>query len=76
MAMSYRKVDYDFSKAGYKTLGVVVKINDGPFVFCGILPMLDPPRYELCMNVSMYIPYTSHVPLPSVDMTLPRPSRT
>lgn len=41
-----KKVDYDFSKAGYKTLGVAVKINDDPFVFCGILPMLDPPRHD------------------------------
>jgi H+-transporting ATPase len=43
--------DYDFSKAGYKTLGIAVKINDGPFVFCGILPMLDPPRHDTALTV-------------------------
>lgn len=41
-----KRVDYEFSKAGYKTLGVAVKINEGPFVYCGILPMLDPPRHD------------------------------
>lgn len=45
------KVDYDFSKAGYKTLGIVVKINDGPFKFVGILPMLDPPRHDTAQTV-------------------------
>jgi H+-transporting ATPase len=45
------KIDYDFSKAGYKTLGIVVKINDGPFVYCGILPMLDPPRHDTAQTI-------------------------
>jgi H+-transporting ATPase len=40
------KIDYDFSKNGYKTLGVAVKIRDGPFRYVGILPMLDPPRHD------------------------------
>lgn len=40
------KIDYDLSKSGYKTLGVSIKINDGPFRFVGILPMLDPPRVD------------------------------
>jgi len=41
-----KKVDYDFSKRGYKTLGVSLKINNDPWVFCGILPMIDPPRHD------------------------------
>ena len=45
------KTDYDFSKAGYKTLGVVVKINDEPWNYCGILPMLDPPRHDTSLTV-------------------------
>ena len=45
------KVDYDFSKAGYKTLGIVVKFNDGPFRFVGILPMLDPPRHDTAQTI-------------------------
>ena len=40
------KADKDFSKAGYKTLGVSVKFGDGPWQFIGILPMLDPPRHD------------------------------
>ena len=45
------KVDKDLSKAGYKTLGVSVKINDGPFQFVGILPMLDPPRHDTAKTI-------------------------
>lgn len=45
------KTDFDFSKAGYKTLGVVVKIGDGPWNYCGILPMLDPPRHDTAQTV-------------------------
>lgn len=41
-----KKVDYDFSKAGYKTLGVAIRVRDGPFKYVGILPMLDPPRHD------------------------------
>lgn len=43
---SVQKVDQKLSKAGYKTLGVSVKIGDGPWKFVGILPMLDPPRHD------------------------------
>lgn len=46
------KVDRDFSRAGYKTLGVSVKINDGPFQFVGILPMLDPPRHDTKQTIA------------------------
>jgi len=39
-------IDTDLSKRGYKTLGVSVKIGDGPWKFVGILPMIDPPRHD------------------------------
>ena len=29
---------------GYRTIGVAVAQGDGPWVFLGILPLLDPPR--------------------------------
>lgn len=45
------EIDMNFSKAGYKTLGIAVKINDGPFKFVGILPMLDPPRHDTSQTV-------------------------
>lgn len=44
-------VDKNFSKAGYKTLGVSVKVNNGPFKFVGILPMLDPPRHDTAQTI-------------------------
>lgn len=46
-----KKIDLDFSKSGYKTLGVVVKINDNPWEYCGILPMLDPPRHDTAETI-------------------------
>jgi H+-transporting ATPase len=46
-----KKVDLDFSKAGYKTLGVAVRRNNDPWVFCGILPMLDPPRHDTAQTI-------------------------
>ena len=45
------KVDYDFSKAGYKTLAVAIKKNDGPWQYVGILPMLDPPRHDTAKTI-------------------------
>ena len=29
---------------GYRTIGVAVAQGDGPWIFLGILPLLDPPR--------------------------------
>jgi hypothetical protein len=34
-----KQKDLEFSKAGYKTLGVSMKLNDGPFQFIGIVTM-------------------------------------
>src|SRR5216110_3137686 len=33
-----------FASRGYRTIGVAVSQADGPWVFQGILPLLDPPR--------------------------------
>jgi len=46
-----KKTDVDFSRAGYKTLGVAIKVNDGPWTYCGILPMLDPPRHDTAQTI-------------------------
>eukprot|EP00606_Chrysophyceae_sp_TOSAG23-5_P001395 GSChrysophyteH2.ASY1.ANO1.302.1 assembled CDS len=40
------KIDYDLSMAGYKTLGVSLKVGDKPWVFVGVLPQMDPPRLD------------------------------
>jgi H+-transporting ATPase len=47
------EIDMNFSKAGYKTLGVAIKLNDGPFQFVGILPMLDPPRIDTSQTIKL-----------------------
>jgi H+-transporting ATPase len=46
-----KKVDLDFSKAGYKTLGVAAKVGDAPWKYVGILPMLDPPRHDTAQTI-------------------------
>ena len=51
LVSTVEKVDLDFSKAGYKTLGISLKINNNPWVYVGILPMLDPPRYEISPKI-------------------------
>ena len=40
LSRTVHDTDKHFSKAGYKTLGIAVKINDGPYKFVGILPMV------------------------------------
>jgi H+-transporting ATPase len=45
------QVDTDYSKKGYKTLGVSVKFNDEPWKFAGILPMIDPPRHDSARTI-------------------------
>lgn len=48
-------VDFNYSKTGYKTLGVSVKIGKGNFQFVGILPMLDPPRHDTQATINNLI---------------------
>jgi len=38
--------DSALAKAGYKTLGVAMKVGDKPWVFVGILAQMDPPRID------------------------------
>lgn len=45
------ETDHDFSRKGYKTLGVAVKFNDKPWQFAGILPMIDPPRHDSARTI-------------------------
>lgn len=46
------ETDFNFSKAGYKTLGVSVKVGTGPWQFVGILPMIDPPRADTAQTIA------------------------
>jgi H+-transporting ATPase len=43
--------DKELSSKGYKTLGVAIKINEKPWTFCGILPMMDPPRDDSAKTI-------------------------
>lgn len=38
--------DKELSSAGYKTLGIAVQKQGEPWKYIGILPMLDPPRFD------------------------------
>jgi len=46
-----QEIDTKLSKAGYKTIGVSIKIDDQPWRFVGILPMLDPPRHDTAQTI-------------------------
>jgi H+-transporting ATPase len=46
------KIDYDLSTAGYKTLGVSLKVGDKPWVFVGVLPQMDPPRIDTEITIN------------------------
>ncbi|KAJ1454003.1 hypothetical protein M885DRAFT_522476 [Pelagophyceae sp. CCMP2097] len=45
------EADFKLSKAGYKTIAVAVRKGDGPMEFCGLLPMLDPPRFDTMSTI-------------------------
>eukprot|EP00811_Abedinium_folium_P020878 NODE_298_length_3205_cov_17.368746.p1 GENE.NODE_298_length_3205_cov_17.368746~~NODE_298_length_3205_cov_17.368746.p1 ORF type:complete len:939 (+),score=275.71 NODE_298_length_3205_cov_17.368746:96-2912(+) len=38
--------DSSMAVSGFKTLGVAVRVDDGPVQFAGILPIMDPPRHD------------------------------
>lgn len=46
-----QKLDTKLSKAGYKTIGVSIKLGEQPWKFVGILPMLDPPRHDTAQTI-------------------------
>lgn len=47
------EVSEQLSSHGYKTLGVAVKVKDGPFRFVGVIPMLDPPRHDSAKTIEL-----------------------
>lgn len=46
------EIDRSLSTRGFKTIGVAVKHEDKPWVFCGILPMIDKPRHDSALTVA------------------------
>ena len=41
-----KEADLALSSAGYKAIAVAVSFQGGPMQFVGIIPMLDPPRFD------------------------------
>jgi len=46
MSQDVHQADFTLGVSGFKTLGVCVRVDDGPFKFAGILPIMDPPRHD------------------------------
>merc|ERR1719410_3005484 len=46
ISQSVHQADSTMGLSGFKTLGVAVRVNDGPTKFAGILPIMDPPRRD------------------------------
>jgi len=58
IGQSVRDADLALALKGYKTIAVAVRRpptlenpNEGPMVFAGIVPMLDPPRHDTALTV-------------------------
>jgi len=43
--------DATFGKSGYKTIGVCVSIDNGPMLYAGTLPIMDPPRIDTAETI-------------------------
>jgi len=46
------QADATLGVSGFKTLGVMVRKNDGPHQFAGILPIMDPPRHDTKVTIA------------------------
>lgn len=52
VAPQAHRADTDLSLDAFKTIAVAVQIDDGPWVFGGILPMRDPPRADTAETIA------------------------
>mmetsp|Transcript_26506 Transcript_26506/g.72773 ORF Transcript_26506/g.72773 Transcript_26506/m.72773 type:complete len:918 (-) Transcript_26506:74-2827(-) len=46
ISQEVHQADATLGVSGFKTLGVMVKVDNGPAKFAGILPIMDPPRHD------------------------------
>jgi len=46
ISQSVHQADSTMGLSGFKTLGVAIRVNNGPTKFAGILPIMDPPRRD------------------------------
>src|SRR5438132_3203904 len=56
-----------FASRGYRTIGVAVAQGDGPWVFLGILPLLDPPRPDSKSTIARAREYGVEVKMVTAD---------
>lgn len=52
MAKEATDADAQMGISGFKTLGVMVQQDNGPFKFAGILPIMDPPRKDTKQTIA------------------------
>jgi len=52
MSQQVHQADMTMGVSGFKTLGVAVRVGDGPVKFAGILPIMDPPRHDTKLTVA------------------------
>merc|ERR1712032_102554 len=52
MSQEVHQNDATMGISGFKTLGVCVRVDDGPVKFAGILPIMDPPRHDTKLTVA------------------------
>jgi magnesium-transporting ATPase (P-type) len=57
IAAEIREADVSLARKGYKTIAVAIRrppgkdSNEGPMMFAGIVPMLDPPRIDTAETI-------------------------
>jgi len=52
ISQQVHQADSTMGISGFKTLGVAVRVDDGPVKFAGILPIMDPPRHDTKLTVA------------------------
>jgi len=52
ISQEVHQADATMGTTGFKTLGVMVRVNDGPAKFAGILPIRDPPRHDTKITIA------------------------
>merc|ERR1719238_927394 len=51
MAPKVMAADATFGKSGYKTIAVACSFDDGPMLYAGTLPIMDPPRIDTAETI-------------------------
>jgi len=54
-AKMVQKKDAELSSLGYKTIAVAAGVEGGPMYFLGLLPMIDPPRFDTALTIQRLV---------------------